>query len=301
METPTNTQGDRIRELFRDASKAIIVAPFIKTDALRSLLEAIPPNVPLRCVTRWRPTEVAAGVSDPEIFDMLQERGKFELLLVDRLHAKLYVADDRCLAGSANVTLSALGDATGVGNIEVLVDTSVDDPGVRDTLATIDREATPASDFMADAIRRFADALPRSDPLADAKLWHPFSRRPEHAYRVYNEGVRDYLTAADRLLLADVARSNILPGLSEQEFRRAIRDLLSAIPIAASILSETEDKLLTRVDANPYLNTLATDDFATQEIWTAFVQWMSYFYEDMVMMQEVSEVALRRAQLLAGS
>ena len=198
-------------------------------------------------------------------------------------------------------TLSALGDATGVGNIEVLVDTSVDDPGVRDTLATIDREATPASDFMADAIRRFADALPRSDPLADAKLWHPFSRRPEHAYRVYNEGVRDYLTAADRLLLADVARSNILPGLSEQEFRRAIRDLLSAIPIAASILSETEDKLLTRVDANPYLNTLATDDFATQEIWTAFVQWMSYFYEDMVMMQEVSEVALRRAQLLAGS
>ena len=253
METPTNTQGDRIRELFRDASKAIIVAPFIKTDALRSLLEAIPPNVPLRCVTRWRPTEVAAGVSDPEIFDMLQERGKFELLLVDRLHAKLYVADDRCLAGSANVTLSALGDATGVGNIEVLVDTSVDDPGVRDTLATIDREATPASDFMADAIRRFADALPRSDPLADAKLWHPFSRRPEHAYRVYNEGVRDYLTAADRLLLADVARSNILPGLSEQEFRRAIRDLLSAIPIAASILSETEDKLLTRVDAKPVL------------------------------------------------
>ena len=123
METSTTTQGNRIRELFREASKATIVAPFIKTDALRSLLETIPPNVQLRCVTRWRPTEVAAGVSDLEILDLLRERGTFELLLVDRLHAKLYVADDRCLAGSANVTLSALGETTGAGNIEVLINT----------------------------------------------------------------------------------------------------------------------------------------------------------------------------------
>ena len=301
METPTTTQGDRIRELFRDASKALIVAPFIKTDALRSLLEAIPRGVPLRCVTRWRPREVAAGVSDPEILDVLRERGTFELLLVDRLHAKLYVADDRCLAGSANVTLSALGDASGVGNIEVLVDTSVDDPGVRDTLATIDREAKPASDFMADAVRRLADALPSSDPVAQTKLWHPFSRRPEQAYRAYGHEVRGYLTAADRTLLADVARSNIAPGLSEQEFRHAIRDLLAALPIAATILSATEDNQLTLGDANPYLDTLATDYFTSNDIWKAFVQWMSYFYDDMVIKQEVSEVALRRAQLLADS
>lgn len=301
METSTTTQGDRIRELFRRASQATIVAPFIKMDAFRSLLEAIPQDVPLRCVTRWRPTEVAAGVSDPEILDLLRERGMFELLLVDRLHAKLYVADDRCLAGSANVTLSALGETTGVGNIEVLVETSISDPGVSETLATIDREATPASDLMADAVRRLADAIPSSDPLGDAKVWHPFSRRPEHAFRVYSERVSGYMTAANRILLADVARTDIAPGRDEQEFRQAIRELLAAIPITARILTGTEDTLLTRADANAYFATLATDDFTAEEVWEAFVQWMSYFYDDVVMKQEVSENALRRAQILPNS
>ena len=96
-------------------------------------------------------------------------------------------------------------------------------------------------------------------------------------------------------------RSDIVPGLSEQEFRHAVRDLLAALPIAATILSATEDKLVTRADANPYLDALATDDFASHEIWTAFVQWMSYFYDDVVMKQEVTEIALRRAKLLADS
>lgn len=226
----------------------------------------------------------------------------YELLLVDRLHAKLYVADNRCLAGSANVTLSALGETTGAGNIEVMIETSVDDPGVGDTLATIDREATPASDLMADAVRRLADALPSSDALADAKMiWHPFSRRPEHAFRVYSERVSGYMTAADRILLADVARSDIAPGRDEQEFRQAIRELLAAIPITATILIGTEDTLLTRADANAYFATLATDDFTAEEVWEAFVQWMSYFYDDVVMKQEVSENALRRAQILSNS
>ena len=275
------------------------MAPFIKTNAFRSLLEAIPANIPLRCVTRWRPTEVAAGVSDPEILDVLRQRGTYELLLLDRLHAKLYVADDRCLAGSANVTLSALGETTGAGNIEVLIETSVDDPGVSETLATIDVEATPASDLMAEAVRRLADALPSSNTLADAKVWHPYSRRPERAFRIYSDRVSGYVTVADRLLLADVARSDIPPGLGEQEFRQAIRELLAAIPITDAILRTTEDKLLTRADTNSYFETLVTEEYGANEIWEAFVQWMSYFYDDMVMKQEISEIALRRAQVLS--
>ena len=169
---------------------------------------------------------------------------------------------------------------------------------MRETLATIDREATPASDLVADAVRRLADALPSSDTLTGAKLWYPFSRRPEHAFRVYSERANGYVTAADRLLLADVARSDVAPGLGAQEFRQAIRELLASIPIAATILDQTGDRLLTRADANAYFETLATDDFTAEEIWGAFVQWMSFFYDDMVMTQEVSEIALRRAQIL---
>ena len=137
--------------------------------------------------------------------------------------------------------------------------------------------------------------------LADAKFWHPFSRRPEHAFRIYSERVSGYVTAVDRLLLADIARSDIPPGLGEQEFRQAIRELLAAIPITRAILSTSEDKLLTRTDTGPYFEALVTEDYGANEIWEAFVEWMSYFYDDMVMKQEVSEIALRRAQVLAGS
>ena len=301
MSVPAHTQGDRIRNLFRDASQATIIAPFIKTDALRSLLDAIPPDVPLKCVTRWLPEEVAAGVSDPEVLDVLQERGMYKLLLVDRLHAKLYIADDRCLVGSANVTHSALGDAGRIGNIEVLVDSSTDDPGVLDTLAQIDREATPATDVMADAVRRLADAIPRSNEFVSSDIWHPLSRRPHRAYRVYSTNVPSYLTKADRAVLADVARCNIRPGLSEREFRFAIRDRLAAIPIAATILSASGDKLFTRTDVSPYLERLTTDAYTTRDIWEAFVKWMLFFYDDIVIQQQIAELALRRAQLVSDS
>ena len=301
MADPDSTQGERIRGLFRGASNATIVAPFIKVDALRSLLEAIPRNTPVRCVTRWLPAEVAAGVSDPEILSVLQERGSSELLLADRLHAKLYVADGQCLVGSANVTLAALGDTTGRGNIEVLVDTTVNDPGVVATLATIDHEATPATELMAATVRRLADALPPTSQLPHTDIWYPCSRHADHAYRIYNDNDSSYLTAADQILLADVARSNLRPGLSEPEFQRVIRDLLAVIPIAADILDATEDKLLTHADARPYLDSLATERFGSRDLWRSFVDWMAYFYHDMVMKQEITEIALRRARLLSDS
>lgn len=301
MVDPDSTQGERIRGLFRNASNATIIAPFIKVDALRSVLGAIPRDTPVRCVTRWLPMEVAAGVSDPEILNVLYERGSSELLLADRLHAKLYIADDRCLVGSANVTLAALGDIADRGNIEVLVDVPVDDPGVVATLFTIDDEAKLATELMAASIRRLADALPRTSQLAHADVWYPLSRHADRAYRIYNDNNSGYLTAADQILLADVARSNVRPGLSEPEFRSLIRDLLAQMPIAAEILDATEDKLLTHADARPYLDALTTERFGSQDLWRSFVYWMAFFYDDMVMKQDITEIALRRARLLSDS
>ena len=101
------TQGDRIRALFKSATdKVVVIAPFMKVDALRSLLEVIPSRTHIRCVTRWLPREVAAGVSDPEILTELEKRGNSALSLVDRLHAKLFIAGDRCLAGSVKPWVS---------------------------------------------------------------------------------------------------------------------------------------------------------------------------------------------------
>ena len=292
------TQGERIRRLFRGASRAIIIAPFIKADALRSLLAVIPEQASIRCVTRWLPAEVAAGVSDLEVLDILEDRGEHELLLADRLHAKLYVADSRCLAGSANVTLAGLGETHDEGNIEILVETDLEDPAVSAVLESIEHDAIPATRPLAETVGRLAEILPEGPSLAFNSRWYPVSRHPERAYRCYSNPPFGFLSTAYRTLLADIARTNIAPGLDEPSFRQAVRSLLRAIPIAAEFLDSAPNELLTRADASSYLETMTTVDYGSHDLWAAFVHWMAYYFDDMVMRQEISEIALRRAQLL---
>ena len=300
MGLANDTQGRRIRALFENTVDTVsVVAPFIKVDALQSLLNVIPTDTHLHCVTRWLPQEVAVGVSDPEILDMLEERGNFTLSLVDRLHAKLYIAGERCLAGSANVTLAGLGEGD-CRNIEVLVETTIDDPGIAATLEEISQAERPATRLMAQTARRLADSLSTSTALTVdlATPWFPISRRPEYAYRFYTKPPSEYVKAADRILLIDLASSNLQPGLEEDEFRSAVRSLLSAIPIAQALLDATEDTTLTRADVQSYLKTISGDDYSTNDLWLAFVNWMGYFWSDSVIKQEITELALRRAQAI---
>lgn len=297
----TSTHGDRIRNLFTGSiSSATVVAPYIKINALRSLLDVLCPDTHLSCVTRWLPREVAAGVSDPEIFNLLEKRGNYRLTLVDRLHAKLYIADQRCLAGSANVTLAALGDQADNSNIEVLVETTINDPGIATTLREIAQAERPATKGIAETARLLADNLSssRRSAISLEAPWFPASRRPEHAYRFYVQPPIGYVRASDRVLLADLASSNLQPGLDQDQFRTAIRSLLAAVPIAQRMLESTEDTTVTRADAHAFLEISAAGKFSSNELWLAFVNWMAYFFPERVMKQEIAEIALRGARLL---
>lgn len=297
---PTTTHGERIRTLFRDAANAAVVAPFMKVDALRSLLNEISRDAHLRCVTRWLPREVAAGVSDPEVLDVLLKRGNASLSLVNRLHAKLYIADGTCLAGSANVTFAGFGETQTSGNIEVLLETTTANPDIAGTLADIDGEAIEATEAMALAVRRLADSLQiPADVAPDAageSIWYPVSRNPERAFRMYTSPPGGFLKTADRRLIADVAGCNLLPGLDETGFRQAVRDRLTGIPMSTVVLGGTQDFLFTRRDADELIESMVTDEYSSSDVWVAFVRWMAHFFGDRLTIQEVSELALRRAQ-----
>lgn len=295
----SGTQGERIRALFGGASAATIVAPFMKVNALRSVLGAIPNHVPLRCVTRWLPQEVASGVSDPEVLQVLQERGNAQLSIVDRLHAKLYIADDICLAGSANVTLAGFGEVSGTGNIEVLVETSATNPDIRSTLEAIRHEGIEATEEMARAVRSMANTLLQSNEAAERRSdaqWFPVSRHPEKAYPMYLTPATGFMSSADRILLNDLARCNLTPGLSEEVFREAIRTRLQSLPIANPILDGSGDLVFTKNDAEEFIVTMTTDEWSSNDIWLAFVRWMVVFFSDRVIEHQVTELALRRAQ-----
>ena len=299
--TVLDTQGARIRALFEDAKENVaVIAPFIKVDALRSLIEVIPSKAHLRCVSRWLPKEIAAGVSDPEIVDVLETRGNFSLSLVDRLHAKLYIAGNRCLAGSANVTIAGLGEKGEGSNIEVLVETTIHEPEIAATLDAIAHEERVATRVMARAARRIANSMTTSGGAPDPPDtdWFPRSRRPDKAHVFYADPPSGFVGVADHVLLADLGRSNLPPGLEEGEFRDVIRSLLKAIPLAEVLLESSDDTLLTRADASAWLELVSGDDYSQNDVWIAFVSWMAYFYSDLVMTQEIAEIALRRARLL---
>ena len=264
------------------------------------MLEVIPVTAHVRCVTRWLPREVAAGVSDPEIIDVLETRGNFTLSLVDNLHAKLYLAGQKCLAGSANVTLPGLGEADGRNNIEVLVEATVDNAGVASTLISISKLERLATQTLAEATRRLANRLPPTVGANDTEqYWFPRSRTPERAYRFYSQPPLGFVGRADEILLEDLAKSNLPPGLSEINLRREARSLLADIPLAGALLGAVGDTRLTRLDAMSHLELLADNQYTTDDLWMSFVNWMVYFFPDDVMKQEITEVALRRARLLS--
>jgi hypothetical protein len=296
-----HTPGELVRAIFRGGGDEVtIIAPFIKVEALRSILAAVPQSSRIRCVTRWLPRDIAAGVSDPEIINVLEERGNFSLSLVDVLHAKLYIGGNQCLVGSSNVTFPGLGEAREKSNIEILVVVSVDDPGVTDVLNEISRTERMATRDDASMARRMADSL--SPLLATSSdgtgTWFPRSRRPQRAFEFYKNVPVGYLASAEKVLLGDVAMANIQPGFDEDEFRASIRFLLSRIPFSRAILTEGEDVTLTRADAQSYLEVMSAGEFSVDDLWRSFVSWMSHFYSDQVMKQEISDIGLRRAQTL---
>ena len=81
-------------------------------------------------------------------------------------------------------------------------------------------------------------------------------------------------------------------------FVREIKSRLGAIPIAEGILATAEDVVLARADVHAYLATRESEQFTAADMWSAFVKWMAYFHSDKVMEQGITEIVLRRAQVL---
>ena len=123
--------GTKLSNLCAEAKREVLlVAPFIKASVLERLLNEIHSDVCLKCITRWFPEEIVAGVSDLEVWNLIQSRANSSLWLRPDLHAKYYRADDRCLVGSANLTGKALGWSN-FPNLELLVPLSADEPTVK--------------------------------------------------------------------------------------------------------------------------------------------------------------------------
>lgn len=285
--------GERLKELLRTAEKeAIICAPFIKVAPLKILLDQIDADVKITVCTRWRADEVAAGVSDLGVFDVLNERENATLTLLDELHAKLFAADQQCLAGSANVTGAALGWSAHP-NVELMVAAERRDLDVQQLLSRLER-ATPATFQMKEAIEKEAAKiqrpnLPESEELEGeqsswATPWLPQCAAPDKLFRVYQDPATDAVTPGTREdALSDLNALVPPQGLSKDEFNEYIEATLRRLPSVKTITQKIPERVNDQQGAelvgeiNPGMS-----DAAKRKQWAILRDWFREFFANSV-------------------
>lgn len=279
--------GDLLVAHVARAKKSVLLcAPFIKLGVAERLLGAVGPDVTVEIVTRWHAEEVAAGVSDLAVFDLAVSRPGVTMRLLDNLHAKLYASDDMLLAGSANLTATALGWCD-KPNLELLMPIPADDEAVlrcRTALATA-RLATVEERV---AIQAVVDSLQQS-PLPNARavddalagLWLPKLAAPERLYPAYMPSGRERLTssaieAADH----DLQALDIEPGLNDASFRAKVAERFSKMPAVSIILKAAQSDLTDAAAADLIESLVETSDMRAAVRWQIVREWLTYFMRD---------------------
>lgn len=197
--------------LFRHAAAAsdslLLVAPFVKAEALERVLRGVSPQVQVTLVTRWRLDEIAIGVSDVDAYSLIAERNG-SVWLLNRLHAKYFRADQSILSGSANLTLTALGWVR-TSNLEVITETMSTSSSL-EFEQKLFAEALQVDDALAGEYLQMQQNLRTAqdeqlsetdavDPPTNAGLAALLPRDPEVIWRFYNSPRSDILSTQQKV------------------------------------------------------------------------------------------------------
>ena len=293
--------GTELSNLCAEArNEVLLVAPFIKASVFERLLNKISANVSLKCITRWFPEEIVAGVSDLEVWKLIQNRPNSSLLLRPDLHAKYYRAENRCLVGSANLTNKALGWSD-YPNLELLVTLSADEATVKAFENELLKACIPVDEDLFEqmclAVQLLAEQASNeiaSDSLrvkipednvatndsVNINAWLPTLRNPEDLYIAYSGEIEQLSTASKIAALTDLRSLPIIPNLSQKTFKAYIGTLLLQKPIIQKVDSFVKTpqrfgavkNLLNSLpcDANPHFN--------AERAWQTLMRWLLYFF-----------------------
>lgn len=287
----TTVLGNEIVRLL-SAAKAdvIIVAPFIGNNAFSRLIDALPPGINSRVVTRWRPEDVLAGVSDLRILDIAKARD-IPLFLRNDLHAKLYVADNKCLVGSANVTETALGWRT-PSNLELLVPVDQEDVIIREFIEDLFRNPVLATDLQRDRLQLLLDDVRQQkdfsiSSVVDASLpnflpanWAPTIKTPEDLYALYSGDEQRVLRSAIDVTRTELQRFRVPPGLSEASFRSWIGAMLAQTAIVEKTINHIEHSAdISESTFQRLLSDLGADaeEYPVRDRMMVLQRWLEYF------------------------
>ena len=283
--------GDEIISLLSEAQEnVLIVAPFMRSEALYRLLENIPVGIETTVVTRWRPTDLLSGASDLGVYDLVASKSASLFLRYD-LHAKYFATDDKCLIGSANVTQTALGWRT-PANFELLV------PVARTTETIVEFEnelltgAVQATAIQRDLLeellkklRELTVVIPETDENKTtmgllSPSWVPRVRNPEELYSVYC-GNSDFSRSAYRTMQEDLAQFGAVPGMDEEGFRAWVASTISQTPLVARVIQNIDTNgQVTEAELSSLLAKIGVDEKVhhSRDVLEVLQRWLTYFF-----------------------
>jgi len=293
----------RLTDLYSRANnRAVIIAPFIKVPLFEEILSVIPAAVnDIVCVTRWSASEVAAGVSDPEIVDIARSDGRPTIWLCHNLHAKLYVADEALLIGSANLTKKGVGKLA-ESNIEILTSGHIGDPAITGAWEDAIAQSVPATIETARSVRKLADRmLARGVNVMPAEIvssnagrrWFPGSRVPAQLFAAHHGDLSKVPYIAHEDVLIDLAHLDLPPSLDRDQFNNAVKRRLHSIPELADLLKNGK---MTSAELEAALRSACMDNGQDPKIVTdSLVRWLIYF-DDEFQQVPTGDYEVRRAK-----
>lgn len=291
--------GDRLLRFIEGASQLTIVAPFVKREPLRRLIDAVDTDAHVVVCTRWRIDEIASGVSDLSVLDEVRERAAGHVLLHPQLHAKAYIADGRALVGSSNTSGTGLGWSA-VPAIELLTEIDVRATELVALMERLEVASTVATPQLQSFIAAQVAALsPSSDvvqppPIATAgslaapelpdrkttDLWLPEYQVPSVIWSAYDGRETPEIRA---LVVPDLVALGIRDGIREEAVFRAAVAVGLVQGFSGRIIHECS-KDTHPVDAADRLRRLC--DLAGVEVgalgrrWATLVRWVREFLPD---------------------
>jgi hypothetical protein len=229
----------------------LLIAPFAKVGALSRVIAGVPKSVPIRCVSRWRIEEIAAGVSDLNCFKLLEERPGSSFLLCPNLHTKYFRFDSHAFLGSANLTQAALGWSERP-NAEALVEfesskqestESFENSILSNSIAV---DAALHAEFESMLYEYTLEQLPTKifsnidEPLVQNSpiinfFWSPKCRSPEYLFRAYLGDSHAMSSEGSRAAVEDLHYLDLPIGLSETSFNRSIRSRMMLLPVTRDL------------------------------------------------------------------
>jgi hypothetical protein len=272
----------------------VLVSPFIGKRLFLDSLAKIPPSVSVKLVTRWHPHEIAGGFNDLGIWKVLQDRGNCELRLKWNLHAKYYRGDSEVLFGSGNLTNAGL-NLRGNGNSEIMVGAGQNLQGIQEFESDLLAASIIPSEEMFQELSAEVERIRAEQPTVIVRqpmvgqvfgiqvdgAWKPSSEMPDILFEVY-----EHRTAAIDLISRDFALSDLEyiqapEGLSKDEFKGFVRNVLAQSPLFPVALAEVRADRPISIKAGQQLVCEAfsgVSESEAAEIWSASSRWLAHFY-----------------------